>query len=740
MRRFVAALLLFAPLMAWSQLPGLLIRRTSNPVIIDAEMNEADWSTAAVADKFKQFFPYDSSYAKAQTEVRMMYDDQFIYVYAIMHNTGPRKYVTPTLRRDFRGEANDSFVVSLDTYMDNTNAFQFGVNPFGVQREGLVSNGGNNSEDLSLNWDNKWYSAARMLEDSWVCEFAIPFTSIRFKEGLKEWNINFYRIDSHHAERSTWTPIPRVYPLVSLAFLRKLEWDQPVQNPGTNISIIPYVAPKVFKDFDAGTPAEKEVAVGGDAKIAVSSALNLDLTVNPDFSQVEVDQQVTNLDRFEIFFPERRQFFLENADLFANFGSQSARPFFSRRIGVARDTATGQNIQNTIYAGARLSGKINNNLRIGLMTMQAGKDESIGLPSTNYSVLSFQQKVFSRSNIGLIFINKQAVSDSLGGKFTFSPKEYNRVIGVDYNLLSQDNRWNGKFYYHQSFDESHADSAFSAGALINYATVDFETEWVARTVGANFNPEVGFVRRKDIMQLASTSWLNFYPDRGIVQRHGPGFDFDMVGNNTYGFLDWDVNLMYRVQFRSTAFFNLRLRREYTYLFDPFDASGSGGLELPAGTSYSPYLLIANFTSDARKRFYFEANTRSGQYYNGYRTNLTGRLNYRFQPLGVVSMDFSYNGIRLPEPYNDADHFLIGPRLDLTFTDKLFWTTLVQYNSQIENLNINSRLQWRFAPVSDLFLVYTDNYFAETNTNGEFLHIGYPRLRSVVIKLTYWFNL
>ncbi|MBL7851082.1 MAG: hydrolase [Cyclobacteriaceae bacterium] len=579
-----------------------------------------------------------------------------------------------------------------------------------------------------------------MLENSWVCEFAIPFTSIRYKAGLTQWNINFYRIDSHHAERSTWTPIPRVYPLVSLAFLRKLEWDQPVRHPGTNISLIPYVAPRTFKDFDAGTPAEKEIAVGGDAKIAVSSAMNLDLTVNPDFSQVEVDQQVTNLDRFEIFFPERRQFFLENADLFANFGSQSARPFFSRRIGVARDTATGQNIQNTIYAGARLSGKINNNLRVGLMTMQAGKDETIGLPSINYSVLSFQQKVFARSNVGLIFINKQAVSDSLGGEFTFSPKEYNRVFGIDYNLLSKNNRWNGKFYYHQSFDEAKNDSTFSAGALINFATVKFESEWVARTVGANYNPEVGFVRRKDIMQLASTSWYNLYPQRGVIQRHGPGFDFDMVGNNTYGFLDWDVNFMYRIQFRSTAFFNIRLRKEYTYLFDPFDASGTGGLELPAGTSYSPYLVIANYTSDARKRFYFEANTRSGQYYNGYRTNLTGRINYRFQPLGVVSMDFSYNGIRLPEPYNDADHFLIGPRVDLTFTDKLFWTTLVQFNSQIENLNINSRLQWRFAPVSDLFLVYTDNYFADTNVNGDTFYIGQPRLRSVVLKITYWFNL
>jgi hypothetical protein len=703
-------------------------------------MNEPDWQTAEVADKFKQYFPHDTAFAKAQTEVRLTYDDHFIYLYAVMYNSGPREYVTPSLRRDFRGETNDSFVFSLDTYMDNTNAFQFGVNPFGVQREGLISNGGSNSDDLSLNWDNKWYSSAHMLDGRWVCEFAIPFKTIRYKAGLDQWNINFYRIDSHNAERSTWTPIPRVYPLVTLAFLRKLHWDQPLKSPGPNVSLIPYAAYRVTKDFEAELPSVSEPDIGGDAKIAVSSALNLDLTVNPDFSQVEVDQQVTNLDRFEIFFPERRQFFLENADLFATFGSEGSRPFFSRRIGVARDTSTGQNIQNTIYAGARLSGKINNNLRIGVMTMQAGKDASIGLPSTNYSVISMQQKIFARSNLAMIFVNKQASADSLGGDFTLSPAKYNRVVGLDYNLLSKNNHWVGKFFYHRSFDEKKEDSTFSAGASINYATLKWESEWVWRNVGAHFNPEVGYVRRTDISQLASTSWYNIYPAGGVIQRHGPGFDFDMIGNQKYGFLDWDVNLMYRFQFKNTASVLIRLRKEYTYLFTPFDPSGSGGLELQPGTSYNPYVFIAAYTSDARKKFYVDLSTRSGQYYNGTRMNLTGRLNYRFQPLGVVSMDFSYNGIRLPAPYNSSDLLLIGPRVDLTFSRKLFWSTFIQYNSQIQNLNINSRLQWRFAPVSDLFLVYTDNYFAETSFNGDVFYLGQPRLRAVVVKFTYWLNL
>jgi Domain of unknown function (DUF5916) len=385
---------------------------------LDGQITEPDWQTAQLASQFMQFFPTDTVLAHAQTEIRLTYDEQFIYIAAKMYNLGPRRYVTPSLRRDYRGEANDGISIVLDTFKDKTNAFIFGVNPYGVQREGLVANGGGTgADDFSLNWDNKWYSEAKIYDEFWIAEIAIPFKTIRFKEDLSSWNVNFYRIDSEYAERSTWSPIPRNFDIVNLAFNKELIWDKPLSKPGANVSLIPYTAVNSNRNFTEATPVDTRLQFGGDAKISVGPALNLDLTINPDFSQVEVDEQVTNLDRFEIFFPERRQFFLENADLFANFGVEGTRPFFSRRIGVARDSATGQNIQNTIYGGARLSGKINNNTRIGVLNMQAGKDDEINLPSINYTVATLQQKVFSRSNIGFIFVNKQAFQDSIGGEF-----------------------------------------------------------------------------------------------------------------------------------------------------------------------------------------------------------------------------------------------------------------------------------------------------------------------------------
>lgn len=712
------------------------IKRIDQKIIIDGQIDEI-WSFADSAYNFHQFFPMDTSLAYAQSVAKVLYDDQFIYVLGVMQNPdGDRDYITPSLRRDFFGDANDSFSILIDAFQDNTNAFIFGINPFGVRREGLIANGGSGQGAFSLNWDNKWKGEVRQEDGYWVAEMAIPLKTLRFAEGQTKWNVNFYRVDSEYAERSTWSPISRNFSIVNLATMRKMNWDEPTEKPGSNISFIPYVASGVSKNFQSGDPTETNLEAGFDLKYAVTPGLNLDVTVNPDFSQVEVDRQVTNLDRFEIFFPERRQFFLENADLFANYGNSGTRPFFSRRIGVARDENTGQNIQNPIPAGARLSGKVNDNLRLGFLSMQAGREGDASLPSYNYSVLSLQQKVFARSNVSFLVVNKQTFDDVTSFD-TSLYSEWNRTVGVDYNHASADNKWNGKVFYHQSIDEVQPDDAFATGLELNYGVPKWSWRLFTQRVGANYNPEVGFVRRRDVQQLANTVRYSYFPQKGGIQRHGPGLDFDMVWNDQFGFLDWDMNILYDVNWRSSARFSARLRRQYTFLFNGFDPSGSGGIRLPSGTGYHNNLIIASYNSDQRKLVNYSLSTRSGDYFNGTRINLEGSLNVRYQPLGFTSINFAYNRIRLPDPYSSVNLFLIGPRFDFTFSKKLFWTTFVQYNTQIDNLNINSRLQWRFAPVSDLFLVYTDNYLA-TNDEG-FINIGASKSRALVFKMTYWLN-
>ena len=740
MVRMIGVLVLMAVLVtaSRSQDNSYKIRKALGAIELDGILDEDDWKLAQVATDFMQYFPFDSVTANSKTEVRMTYDDQFVYFSAKLYNLDrKRKYVTPSLRRDFRGEANDGVTLIIDPFQDNTNAFFFGINPFGVRREGLIVNGGGQPGDLDLSWDNKWYGESRQEDGYWTAEVAIPFKTLRFKDGSVKWNVNFYRVDSENSERSTWTPIPRNFRIISLAFMQELIWDEPLQKPGSNISLIPYVLSGVNRDFEDEneTSADFDLEVGGDVKIAVTPSLNLDLTINPDFSQVEVDEQVTNLDRFEIFFPERRQFFLENADLFSEFGHPFlAKPFFSRRIGVARDSSTGQNLQNRIHYGARLSGKLDNNWRLGLLNMQAAKEDNIGLPALNYTVASMRRKVLDRSNVGLIFINRQNFEDS-NGDFSLRSTEYNRVIGAEFNFLSKDGKWNSRNYFHQSFDDGSNDQSFAFGNWLGYESNSLRFNWSHIFIGDTYNPEVGFAPRKGIFRINPDVGYKLWTRSGYLVQHGPGFDWEPIWNSDR-LIDDRQTLQYQFIFRDNSQFGVAVSHRYTYLLNDFNPSNTDGEVFRQGTDYHYNSLEFWYGSDFRRKVAGSISGNYGEFFGGRRFNIESSLLLRLQPIASVRMSFNYNQLRMPAPINDADLFLIGPRIDLTMTRKLFLTSFFQYNSQIDNININTRLQWRFKPVSDLFIVYTDNYGTDTIGN-EFLR---QKNRGVVIKLTYWFNL
>jgi hypothetical protein len=705
--------------------------KLKEPITLDGELNEEIWQNSEGWNgNFMQYFPSDTSLSSYPSRVKVAFDDTNLYLAAIMENKGPRKYVSTSLRRDFRGEQNDGISFVFDTFNDGTNAFQFGVNPYGVQREALLANGGSRSDDLNLAWDNKWFSEAKIMENHWQVEVVIPLSTLRFNEGAQNWNVNFYRIDSDSGERSTWAPIPRNIPIITTAFLRKMIFEEPLKKKGANISLIPYVAGRTSRNFLSNTSESLTPAVGGDAKIGIGPAMNLDLTFNPDFSQVEVDQQVTNLDRFEIFFPERRQFFLENGDLFDSFGQPRSRPFFSRRIGVDIDSATGQNVQSRIIYGARLSGKLNENWRIGAMNMQTATDDAAGIVGKNFSVLALQKKVFARSNIGLIYVNKESLALDESQQ-VFDPTAYNRLLGIDYNLNSANGKWTGKIFYHRTFESAEVEKPYSFNAYLLYSDLHWNWSFSVQDVGKSFNPAVGFVPRSDFKRINPDLSYSFYPKSKYINRHGPKIELEGFWNETLGTTDRDINLGYIVRFNSLAQVEITQRNRYVYLFNDFDPTRSGGQPLVAGTDYSYRNLLVEFRSNPRKKVNVGMQGEFGEYFTGSIQRLTTETGVRLGYLANISMNFNYARIRLPKPQRDADLVLIGPRIDLTLTKDLFWTTFVQYNSQIDNLNINTRVQWRYAPASDFFLVYTDNYFP-----GDFL----PKQRSLVFKLNYWLNL
>lgn len=707
---------------------GLFLRRSQERITIDGELNESAWFTGSSADNFWENFPSDSTYCDAKTEIYMTFDDNFLYIGAKCYAPGD-DYVVPSLRRDYRAGGSDNITFLLDPFRDRTNAFVFGMNPYGVMREALISNGGNNRGDWLGEWDNKWKGESAIHDDYWSCEIAIPFSTIRFPEGQTSWYFNSYRFDTQSNTRSTWQPIPQNQMIMSLAYVGNMEWEEAPKSAGSSISLIPYVTAGSQQDMEEGLPTENNFNVGGDAKIAVTTGLNLDLTVNPDFSQVEVDRQQINLSRFELFFPERRQFFLENSDLFATFGDDRANPFFSRRIGVTRDTSTGAALSNPIYFGARLSGKLDNNWRVGLLNMQTADNPENGLPSYNYTVAALQRKVFTRSNVGFIFVNKQTFAD-LTNDTTDVYRQYNRVAGLDYNLASADNRWNGKFYFHHSFSPTQGNNPFSHGGQINYRDRDFAFGIEQRYVGEEFDAEVGFVPRRNYWQINPRAEMFFYPKKGSINRHGPSLRSRFLWTPAEGSTDRVVFFNWSFNFTNTSNLRFSVGNEYVYLLEDFDPTRTDATPLPGQVGYNYTRFSASYESDRRKELSFRVEPTVGQFFNGYRYGVQTNLTWRYQPLGQIALTTNYSYIDLPDPYASAGLFLIGPRIDLTFTKSIFLTTFFQYNSQIDNVNVNARLQWRFAPVSDFFLVYTDNY------NSLDWRV---KNRAIVAKVTYWLN-
>ncbi|XOV91616.1 MAG: DUF5916 domain-containing protein [Bacteroidota bacterium] len=721
--------------------PEYHIKRATGAIKIDGRLDEKDWQLAERASPFWQFFPSDTSYAESPTIVKFTYDDQFIYVGFVSIDPEPGPYVTKSLRRDFRGSENDAVAVVFDPFRNETNGQLFSINPFGVQREALISGisgrqrVGSTSSGFDLSWDNKWFSAATIQDSSWTGEMAIPLKTLRFDKGSKRWNVHMYAQDSKTSEQSTWGHLPRNFSTLSMSYPGVLIFEDAPKKPPYNISVIPYISGGGNKDFTTGEDTQGTLNVGGDAKIVVTPSLNLDLTFNPDFSNVEVDDQQTNISRFELFFPERRQFFIENSDIFASFGDQRIRPFFSRRIGLAKNPTTGLLVPNKISAGMKLSGSLNRDWRIGVLNMQTAKDISILQPGYNYSTIAIQRRIFNRSNISIIGINKQAthiLNQNNQFDFGIDDQNYSRVLGLDYNLLSDDGVWNGKVFYHQAFtNDSLQNDQFAHGATLSYNITNFTITWNHQLVGKNYNPEVGYVPRRNYFLLAPGFQYRFYPNKR-VSNHGPGIETEYYRNADFGNTDYRISPFYEVEFASRSTIRAEIAHEYIKLQADFDPTRSGdGTPLALGSDYTYTSLKLSYRSDRRKALNYDLQGQFGQFFNGSLVSTGGEINYLYRPYGIATLFIQYNRIRLPNPYPSGDIILLGPKFDVTFTKNLFLTSYFQYNSQLDNLNMNIRFQYRFAPVSDFFIVYTDNYFPDNLQ---------AKSRAIFAKITYWLNI
>jgi hypothetical protein len=690
----------------------VMVKKRTGTIKLDGIIDENEWCKGEKINLSHMVLPYDTGQAAARSEVMMRCDEKAFYLAFIFHDTVPGKRPIESMRRDFVFTNNDNFSIYIDPFNDQTTGYSFGINTTGAQRDGSINNGNVNN----LMWDCKWESATKNYPDRWTGEIRIPFKSIRYKTGVDHWGIQISRNDMKLNEKSAWAPVPRQFPTATLAYAGQLIWETPPPPSGIRLSLIPYLKGSYYKNIEQGENSEYKYDFGFDAKVGLSTSLNLDLTYNPDYSQAEVDEQVTNLDRYELYFPEKRQFFLENSDLFGNYGVDNIRPFFSRRIG----------LDAPVTAGARLSGKVGQDWRVGLMDMQTAVDGD--LLARNFFVASVQKKVFARSNVGVIFVNKQ----QLDIPADWQGNENNRVAGLEYNLASRNNFWNTKFFGQKSFTPGKiAGKEYSQGVDLVYSRQSYLVEFKEYYVGRDYNAETGYVPRTDFLRINPRLTIKFYPKNGTLEYHG----FVTEINNYYApgnmeLTDRLIGANYIFQFKNRAHLDIINSLKYIILQKKYDPTNIGENYLPAGSSYEMYESAINFTSDNSKLFKYIIHSGYGGYYNGKRWFLEGNLNYRVQPYGYISLICSYNNLMLPAPWGRTGFLLVGTKLDVTFTDKLFFTTYFQYNQQTDNININARFQWRFKPVSDFFIVYTDNYFPEYMLEKN---------RALVLKVSYWFN-
>jgi hypothetical protein len=711
----------------------LKIKKTTEAILLDGKLEEAVWKDAETAKDFWIKYPKVKPGANPKSEAKVTYNDKYIYVGIKCY--GKNDYIIPSLKRDQDYWNSDAIGIILDPFGESANGFMFGVSPLGVQMEGLLSSSGNDS-NIDRNWDNKWFSATQVYEDYWTVEMAIPFKTLRFDASKTEWGINFIRNNPKDSEFHTWTSIPQQFDGIDLNYLGTLAWDVSPQKVKRNISIIPYLTGGLNHDIANGKKMKGNINAGVEAKVSLTSSLNLDLTINPDFSQIEVDQQVTNLTRFSIFLPEKRTFFLENADIFSTFGIGPLRPFFSRKIGL---NSQGETVP--ILFGARLSGNLNAKTRIGILNMQTkGNDSQV---AQNYSAAAVHRRIGKRSLLKGIFTNRQS---NEGGDF--DKNDYGRNASIEMTTASNDGKWQAWGGYHHSFapDVSDKNNFYGGGGGYFTNKVQFFTD--TYKVNENYNAELGFINRLDNFYRDTTIRSGFiqnftqleyfiFPDNDeVVNVHRFGWENFLVYFPDGTLSERSIRLRYFMSMKNSSDLKFRVDNTKNNLLDELTFAGVDTVK--AGI-YNNYQFNIQYESDDRKLFNYEIFFKHGGFYEGTLTTYRFSVNYRRQPWGNINLGLEKNDIRFPN-YELIDLVDLTSRIEVNFSKKIFWTTFTQYNFQNNQFNINSRLQYRFSPMSDFFVVYTDNYDVLNVPGARFLENVQAKNRALVFKLNYWFSL
>lgn len=691
---------------------------TESPVLDGDVLNDPAWQGAQPATDFWQTQPHQGEPASERTEVYVVNTASTLYFGIVCYDREPEGIIVTSSRRDSSLVDTDSFQIVLDTYRDELTGFVFGTNPAGIEYDGQVTREGQGSfgsqGGLNLDWDASWEVKAVISEIGWSAEIAIPFRTLRFPQGRSQtWGINFQRNIRRRSEVAYWAKIPMQFNLFRLSLAGVLEnLEIPRQQ---NLKLIPYALGSGSKEGVEDADVEGDSNVGLDVKYSITPSLTLDGTLNTDFAEVEADFVQVNLDRFNLFFPEKRPFFLENAGYFSVGVPSELELFYSRRIGLGPD---GEVIP--IDGGIRLSGKAGH-YNLGLLYMGTDEVEDVA-PTNRFSVARVSRDLPNRSSIGGILVNRTG-----SGQYALE-EDYNWTYGLDGRWGIGDNATIDGFVAQTDTPGVEKDEyAYRLGGQYDSELWSMSASYAE--VADGFNPEVGFLTRGGYRKPSGFLLRRIRPQNmGKIFELRPHVSYrgywDFEGFQETGYLHVDNHW----EFRQGAEVHTGINFTLEGVKEPFEISE--GIFVPVGTYKNTEAQLVAFTNQSNP-FSLEGRLVAGGFFGGDRISFSPAVNFRVGDRFQSSLNWSYNDVDLPE--GDFETNLGRLRLSYSFTLRLFIQALIQYSDRDDLWASNLRFGWLNTASTGLYLVYN-----EIRDTGE-LSSGIPG-RSIVLKYSHMFDL
>jgi hypothetical protein len=702
--------------------------RVGRPPRVDGALDDPVYQTITPISDFIQQEPDEGAPATEPTRVWVLFDRENLYISARCQDSQPNRIVANDMRRDGRNIGqNDNISVVLDTFYDRRNGYEFLINSIGGMQDNQVTD----ERDVNRDWNTVWLLRSRRDSEGWTAEIAIPFRSLRYRAGGPQvWGINIRRTVRWKNEFSYLSPVPRTYGVRGILRLSSAATLVGIEPPSRslNLEVKPYAVSSLRADraVDPTFGSDLDGDAGVDAKYGLTRSLTADLTYRTDFAQVEDDDQQVNLTRFSVFFPEKREFFLEGQGIFAFGGVESApRPgnifasasntpvlFFSRQIGLSGGRPV------PIEGGGRVTGKAGR-YSIGLLDIQTDDNPAVAARATNFAVVRLKRDIFRRSYVGVIGTRRSPAVSADGA---------NLALGMDANLSFFESL-NILGYYARTRTEGREGEEDSHRARFDYDADLFGLQAERLSVGRNFNPETGFLRRRDFIgNLAQVRVSRRPRSLAAVRKVSLEAGLDYITDGRHRLENRQARLTARTDMQSGDSWSLQYERNFEYLPAPFEISR--GVVVPVG-SYHFQNLRASYTLGSQRRVAGDLTFARGGFYAGDRTELGYRGRVEMSARLSIEPGVTLNRVDLPEGRFTGK--LLSARTTMTFSPSMFVAALVQYNSANRLLSTNARFRWEYRPGSEVFLVYNDG--------RDSVPPGFPVLlnRSFTVKLTRLFR-